>query len=125
MDNLSDYIPLIIIIGSIIYSVFKGTDKKRQEEMAKTILPGQKSGREVNQPEVFYDVKPVKKENKRKKLEEIPQPVVSPTKSKIRFESEKMIEAEYESAELSLNIEDVDEVKKAFIYSEIFNRREN
>jgi hypothetical protein len=125
MDNLSDYIPLIIIIGSIIYSVFKGTGKKREEEMAKTTLPGQEREREVNQPEVFYNVKPVKKESKKKKSEEISQPVVSPTKPKIRFESEKIIEAEYEYSELGLNIENVDEVKKAFIYSEIFNRREN
>jgi hypothetical protein len=125
MNNLSDYIPLVIIIGSIIYSVFKETGKRRREETAKTTLPGQKSGKEINRPEVFYNVEPAKNENRKKEAEVIPRPVVPSIKSKIRPESEKMIEVEHDSPEFGLNIEDVDEVKKAFIYSEIFNRREN
>jgi hypothetical protein len=126
MDNISDYIPLLIIIGSVVYSVIKGKGKQRQEEMTKTTLPGRKSGEEVNRSDVFYEVKPEKTgntENKKKKSAMIPQPVASSTKQTIRTEVENVI-IENEESEPVLNIEDMDEVKKAFIYTEIFNRRE-
>jgi hypothetical protein len=124
MDNLSDYIPLLIIIGSVIYSIVKETGKKKREEIAKTILPGRKSGEEVSPPETFHEVKSMKIETQKKKLPLISQSVISPVKQTICEGIENMA-IEYEESESLLNIEDMDEVKKAFIYTEIFNRKKN
>jgi hypothetical protein len=120
MDNVSDYIPLLIIIGSVIYSVVKGVSKQKQEETAKTTLPGRKSETKVNRPDTLYEVK---QENKKKKPAVIPQSVIPSAKQALRAEVESVM-IENEESEPILNIDDMDEVKKAFIYTEIFNRRE-
>jgi hypothetical protein len=68
MDNLSEYIPLIIIIGSIVYSIIKGGVKKKLEETAKTTLPG-KTSEETVWPENEIPPKAaVKKHVKKQKL---------------------------------------------------------
>jgi hypothetical protein len=125
MDNLSEYIPLILIVGSIIVSVIKGTGKKRQEEMAKTTLPNKKV-REITQPD--RKVSPGNFSHKQAKThsQQSSKPVKEKRDTVAKKFSEKVLsiseETEYEPP--ILDIEDSSTVKKAFIYSEIWNRKE-
>jgi hypothetical protein len=119
MDNLSNYVPLIIIIGSIIYSIVKGTNQKKQEEMAKTTLPGHKP-KEITVPEV----RPVKTVKKEKKKVAPPKPEPAVVRQVVTPPSPvEVLEVIEEQGEPVLDIGDTDEIKKAFIYTEIFNRR--
>ncbi|MDR0866360.1 MAG: hypothetical protein LBO74_15730 [Candidatus Symbiothrix sp.] len=119
MDNLSDYVPLIIIVGSIIYSIVKGTGKKRQEEMSKTTLPGHKP-KDITVP----DIQPVKAVKKTKKKAAPPKPepvVIRPVVTPAA--PVEVLSGFDEQVEPLLNIEDPDEIKKAFIYTEILRRK--
>jgi predicted ATP-dependent protease len=129
MDNLSDYVPLIIIIGSVIYSIVRGGGKKRREETAKTTLPGKTASEMVRperkiqqplfQPQSQPQSKPVKKVQKVQK-ETSPVKVQSPKLS--QKESSFLEEEEYESG--FLDIKKPENIRQAFIYSEILNRKE-
>jgi hypothetical protein len=133
MDKLSDYIPLIIIIGSIVYSIVKRGNKTREEEISKTTLPGHAGGKEITGSEVFQTdsvrdiAKPVKKENKKKKTKTsspkqtiTQKALISSVFSNDSGEKESFVE----SGEPIINMENVDDVKKAIIYTEIFSRKE-
>ncbi|MDR2085632.1 MAG: hypothetical protein LBP72_00485 [Dysgonamonadaceae bacterium] len=119
MDKLSDYIPLIIIIGSIIYSAIKGGSKKKQEEMAKTTLPGKR-----------FD-ETVRSEKNAVKKQTLPKPKVASTEKKEIFHKaakvipnvETHLVEEQEYVKPLLDIEDHEEVRRAFIYAEILNRK--
>ncbi|MCL1938149.1 MAG: hypothetical protein FWF52_07125 [Candidatus Azobacteroides sp.] len=147
MDKLSEYVPLIIIIGTIIYSVIKGSSRKKaEEELSKTTLPGHTGGEEIYFPETIEavgpskkvepaksrktvntvktikSVKTIKKEAKESKVNKTQSPIYQQTINPV---SETAIQLEPEEPEIHLfNLENVDEVKKAFIYTEIFNRKE-
>jgi hypothetical protein len=129
MDNLSDIIPFLIIVGSIIYSIVKGVGKKAKEDTAKTTLPGKTSTENYEyEKEVVYtlpkstpkeksivpSVKPVKRQEKS------PLSVSQSKKENVPFVSPPMVDND--EIDSILNISDVDEIKKAIIYSEIFNR---
>ena len=114
MDKLSDYIPLIIIIGSIIFSMIKGSRKKSEEETAKTTLPGHR-----NQPE-----RKEKTAIKKPKIKTHEPTIITPTpissESSIVSSEQKDVESTHVPF---LDSSDINEVKKAFIYTEIFNRK--
>ena len=114
MDKLSDYIPLIIIIGSIVFSVIKGLGKSQREETAKTTLPNRHS-----QPEVEIKT-PVKKPKLKTPQPSIVAKKPVPAQSSIVSSESREIEA---TTVPFLDSSDLDEVKKAFIYTEIFNRK--
>jgi hypothetical protein len=129
MDKLSEYIPLILIVGSIIVSVVSGASKKAKEETAKTTLPGRKSG------EVIPDEREIPSQNvHRKKIKK--QPVKTATPQPVKEVSESRIQAKIDSEKKSaifeeveyeppvLDVENPEAIKQAFIYSEIWNRKE-
>ena len=124
MEKLSEYIPLIIIIGSIIYSVLRGAGKASEAKTAKTTLPGYEQTEPIEISEVFPQKKPFyqvkEKKLKARKVEENPKvrrTVISPKK--------QILEEEIQNSErIVLDVADADEVRKAFIYSEILNRKE-
>ena len=114
MDKLSDYIPLIIIVGSIVYSIVKGLGKSQKEETAKTTLPKPHS-----QPEIKRKT-PIKEPEFK-----IQEPVVvtkTPSLSQPPVVFSESREAESATVPF-LDTNDLDEVKKAFIYTEIFNQK--
>jgi hypothetical protein len=130
MDNLSEYVPLIIIIGSIIYSVIKGGSKKAQQEAAKTTLPGRRAEEPVLTKENVSPKNPVKKQNspkynvaasaaKREKGK-----TLGKMNAKIIPEVEIHLQEEPEYVRPFLDVEDNEEIKRAFIYSEILNRKD-
>jgi hypothetical protein len=124
MDNLSDYVPLIIIIGSIIYSIVKGTNKKKEEELSKTTLPGRKIPVEVSTPPMNPVVRPVKKEKKKTFFPKQEPAIVHQAAAPFIRNTEPVeLEVIEEQGEPILDIEDTGEIQKAVIYAEIFNRR--
>ena len=128
MDNLSEYIPLILILGSIIYSIAKGSSKKGKEETAKTTLPG-KTARDVNQKEI-------RSPQKKKPKKEAVVPMQSkPIKKDLKKVTQKSMvsvpiiedvhqEENNQDTIPFLDTHDREEIKQAFIYSEILNRKE-
>ena len=123
MNALSEYfLPLIFVVAIVVISLRKGMDKKKEEEMAKTTLPGHKSGEEIFvwEPE---PVRPVQKLIKK------PQKIVSkPLRTPVTVPEAPStpISAAHEedTYEPILNIEENDEIKKAIIYTEIFKRKD-
>jgi len=127
MDKLSEYIPIIIILISVVFSII-GKAKKTVKATQETMLPGkavEEAANEKKQPQMFTGSYPKVFEGRPKKqtfskpevkkevmLSHIP---TSPTN--IILESE-----EEESTPFS--IEGEDDIKKAIIYSEIINRKE-
>ena len=124
MDNLSEIIPLLVVLGSIILSIAGGSKKKKPQNTAGQ--PGNPSPRnesdfpsfpfleEIKLPEKEnVIIQPVVKKSSVKK----PEPKVSPlTPSSNKFPEEV--------SEPLLNFDDLDEVKKGIIYSEILGRKE-
>ncbi|MDR2806016.1 MAG: hypothetical protein LBB85_10365 [Dysgonamonadaceae bacterium] len=114
MNTLSEFLPLIFIAAFIILSVRRGMNQKKQEEMSKTTLPGRKSGAVIPVQETVSS--PVQA-NPGKKI--TPKPVRTSSQSVLAGEKEP----EEEIIESVLNIEDPEDIKKAVIYTEIFNRK--
>ncbi|GHS99602.1 hypothetical protein FACS189421_10360 [Bacteroidia bacterium] len=85
--------------------------------MTKTTLPGRKSGEIITIPETV----PVKKtKEKIKAPKPVHQSMITPVEQIIPVE----MEDSDEFGEAVLNIEDVEDIKKAVIYTEIFNRKD-
>ena len=129
MDNLSDYVPLILILGSVIYSIVKGMGKKGEEETAKTTLPG-KTAKEVGTKEMKS---PQKKKSKKKVVVPIQtNPIKKDSKKAIQRPNVAPISISEDVTHVENNQEtipyldthDREEIKQAFIYSEILNRKE-
>ena len=136
--DISDLAPLIIIVGSIVYSIITNVGKGKQQETAKTTLPGKK---EVKLPEILREKYPPQKSNKEiqikktkaqenivtqeKKVKTTSQFVHTPHKV-IKTEPVSALKTDNEKEVLApiLDLEDTDEIKKAFIYTEILNRKE-
>ena len=121
---LSEYlIPLIFIVVIVVRLLRRGTDKQRAEEMAKTTLPGHRSGEMIDIWEPA-PAPPVQK-NAAKKTQ---QPVSNPLRTPINIPEASSVPIIAVNEEVSyepvLNIEDTDDIKKAIIYTEIFKRKE-
>lgn len=118
MDNLSEYIPLLIIVASAIISIVR----KTRQQARKISLPEDILEPEEPQP-CFVPEKPIAE----KKLAATPvyHKIRTPAK-KVPADYKKTIEMpnvdEYES--ISIDLSDPEEMKKAVIYSEIFNRKD-
>ncbi|MDR2621094.1 MAG: hypothetical protein LBC48_00760 [Dysgonamonadaceae bacterium] len=115
MDKLSEYIPLLIIIASVIISLI---GKKKRP--VKEILFPEEVFPEIEQPPLVHEPIPEKK-------------IVKPVSQKIHIPEKKQHPVykknvdnndidEYESTNIDLS--DPEEMKKAIIYSEIFNRKD-
>lgn len=118
--EISDLIPLVVIVGSIIYSIITNTGKKKQTE--KTMLPGKidiespKVLNDENYKNPIFEKKEIQKETKK-----------APTqikKKNIPKETTSLPIEDNESENFSFAFDDTEEVKKAIIYSEIFNKKE-
>jgi len=114
---MSTIITVLVIFGFVVRFLLKNTTVKPDEEMEKTTLPGRHSGEPLRQP-------------LREKA--APSPTPSPEKQPVNYrlhvpqeaESAPLLEAvKEEEVAPVLNINDAEELKKAIIYSEIFNSR--
>jgi len=122
MNKIGDYIPLIIIALTFIYSFVKGAKKKvSEEEVGKTTLP-----KGLPQKNVVY------RPESQPKPQAQPQ-VVSRTQVTAKKQPEVFKRSEEQSpisigeitdnTGISLDFSDSEELKRGIIYSEIFNRR--
>jgi hypothetical protein len=108
MDHLSEYIPLLIIIASVIISIVR----KSKQPAEKVDMPEDTFEPEEPQP-YFVREEPVSRKTP------------TPTQKK-SANYKKVVETpevnEYES--INIDLSDQEEMKKAIIYSEIFNRKD-
>jgi hypothetical protein len=119
--SLSEYLfPLIILAAFVLISVRKGKDKKNLEEMEKTMLPGRKSGDLLDVPETAQ-ASPVQKKKKKPQQPAI-KPLLAPVD--IPVSTSVVEDGEADFNEPVLDIEDMDNIKKAVIYTEIFKRKD-
>jgi hypothetical protein len=130
MDNLSEYVPLIIIIGSIIYSVVKGGMKKAQEETAKTTLPGRTSRETVLKERRIPSENAVKtqkppKHDSASAVKKEQRETLGKVKAKVMPETTMLVTEEPGYVKPVLDVDDTEEIKRAFIYSEILNRKDD
>ncbi|MDH8702183.1 hypothetical protein M2138_001543 [Dysgonomonadaceae bacterium PH5-43] len=124
--NEGDLITLILIVGSIVYSIIKGVVKsKPAEDLSKTTLPGVK---EVDKPMVFdvYDEieeqeEPIKISSRESKLERA---VTQRTKTTKSSPNTNILEEDTDTQSSIIDLGDIDELKKGIIYAEILNRKE-
>ena len=113
MESLSEYIPLLLIVGSIIVSVISGSRKKKVKESRETYTPKESSVPEFNPHAARYE---------KKKETPVLQKISSkPSDSK---QSKKIVLPEEEPSKPFVDVSDLDEIKKAVIYTEIFTRKE-
>ncbi len=140
MDKLSDFLPLLIIIVSVIISIVQSSNKKKAErDMKNTTLPkGIPSERPLGSPvvnlpkmkSVTVDSVPEKKVEKRQALQtafnpEIKRAVPSISVPLVSEPEMQTLDAEISDvSEFVFDAANTDELKKAVIYSEVLNRRE-
>ncbi len=132
MDKLSDIVPLLIIIGSLIVSVIQSSNKKKrqQQDMRKTMLPKGVYDQKESEPDpVIPQFKPGK-EIRQKKDKVRLQPTVDTFNPEVKrvvapvSEMQNFQDPEPVNSGFVLNFSDMDELKRAVIYSEIINRKE-
>ncbi|MDR3061330.1 MAG: hypothetical protein LBU57_04350 [Dysgonamonadaceae bacterium] len=133
MDKLSDFIPLLIIVGSIVISIAQSSNKKKaKQDMQKTMLPKgipvekSKEIPSVNLPKMKSMSSEMEKEEKKTKIRPV-QEVFNPEVERVltTVPESRALESEVpESPGFMFDTTDTDELKKAVIYSEIINRKE-
>ncbi len=123
MEKIGEYLPLIIIVVSFIYSIVKKTSKIEREKTENTTLPGNSP----QQTRTTSVANPILKKSTRIEKKEQRKEIVQKEQTQERLVSSVTEVDEFpETVEDSL-LSDLsgnrDELKKAIIYSEIFNRK--
>ena len=121
MDKISEYIPLLIILVSLIITAV-GKKKKSGKITQETVFPGETAGdffEESNFPQTFSGSyqKPVVEKPK----EQIHR---KPEKKITTFPATSVILDSEEEGNSPFSFEDEDDVMKAIVYTEIINRKE-
>ena len=133
MDKLSEFIPLLIIVVVAIVSSIQSSNKKKEEqEKKKTMLPkGIPTERPSGAPVVSLPkmesvvVTPSVQEKKREMTQSAAiafNPEV--TRSVMSDSEDHILDEVVETRSAILDTANIDELKKAVIYSEILNRKE-
>lgn len=134
MEKIGDYIPLIIIALSFIYSIVRKAGKKAGD-LNKTTLPdglpqrNTATARQVKPqsvPTVQLQAVPYTQVKKKKQPEisaSFSNSEVSTVFSNNERQSSMSVGEITDDTGISLDFSDMDEVKKGIIYSEIFNRK--
>ncbi len=103
---------VIIVVGSIIYSIWQGTRKSKGEASSST------TDAEDEEPESWIqDAEEACEPNTSTKAAQEGESTVTP------IGKEEEIQLEEEQADVEIDLTDEDEAKKAFIASEIFNKK--
>ena len=124
MDVLTgSFSPLVIVVAIVALLLRKGLSKRREEDMVKTSLPGRTDG-EVIPVWESTPAPPVQKAAKNKQ-QPLAKPLRTPVNIPVAPPSTPIVaEIEETAYEPVLNIENMDDIKKAVIYTEIFYRKE-
>ena len=122
MDKLSEYLPLLIILVSLVFTVI-GKKKKQGEITQKTTLPGQTAGEflEDSSQRPFTGL-PQQFEEKPKK-QVFHKQEVKPEKGVSSFFSAPVFHESEEEDTLSFSFEE-DDAMRAIVYAEIINKKE-
>jgi len=123
MDKLSEYLPLLIILVSLVFTVMG--KKKKQDVTQETTLPGKTAGKPVDErktPQILTDSYP-KTVNKKSDRQVFQKTEIKPEKGITPFSSTPAILDSEEEGNSSFSFEEND-VIQAIIYSEIINRKE-
>ena len=119
MEKIGDYIPLIIIALTFIYSFFKKVSKKVSENEADiTILPNDIPKKEISVPQVKMKAQPLVYKSIENKLQENTTPFLENTTQPLT-----VVDEISEENGFVLNFDNAEELKKGIIYAEIFNRK--
>lgn len=125
MDKLSDYIPFLIILVSLVFTVI-GKKKKQDEVTEKTTLPGKTSGEYGRErksiPTLTTSYQKVSEEKPKK--QPIRQPEIKQEKSIAFISPAPAVPESEKEGYSSFSFENEDDVMKAIIYAEIINRKE-
>jgi len=122
MENIGEYLPLIIIAFSLVYSLVRKARKKaEEEEISKTKLPKDLPQRDVVlEPQVksmpqTQTVTYTQPSNKK-------QPQIS--RAAFNNEQSPILMGEItDGTGISFDFSDIDELRKGIVYAEIFNRK--
>lgn len=131
MENLSEIIPLLIIVVSIVLSAVSSSKKKKAESAQRNSVPNAPSPQAKRSPnEILWDERKetLEKENIR---QTVAQPVYK-QKNATKYYSQNFMSEKESKTVMSeegysqpyIDVSDLDEVKKAVIYTEIFTRKE-
>ena len=124
MDKLSEYLPVIIILVSIVFTII-GKIKKQEKITEATTLPGHQAGEVIDEdslPRPFTG-------SYRKIVEEKPkkqvfyQPEIKQRKEITPISSTPIVLESEDEEDSSFSFEE-DDVVRAIIYTEIINRKE-
>jgi hypothetical protein len=127
MDKLSEYVPLLIILASIILSFARKGKKKRIET---TALPNRE---DEYSPKTYSWDEPEKVQEKPVEVKQVQKKSIIPTPNRhvvtakqgnvFSQKSTPSFDWDEEPNDSYIDISDMDEVKKAIVYSEIFSRK--
>jgi hypothetical protein len=121
MDKLSDFLPIIIFIALFVVSVSRGNKKKVVTH--ETTIPGRRPAE--NKP-VIQKPRPAPAFSEKPEIQATVHTPIIPQASKIKpapEQKEFVIETAEENSTPFLNLSDMDELKKALIYTEIFKTK--
>ena len=125
MEKIGDYIPLIIIALSLIFTIVRKAGKK-EEDTNKTTLPNGSSQEDKPFEDIIFE-RQVQPQSVRTAVKKKQQPDLNPavlsSLNRNERQSSMLVEEIADNPEISLDFNDVDELKRGIIYSEIFNRK--
>ena len=131
MDKLSDFLPLLLIVGSVVISIVQSSNKKKKAEQAKkeAMVPkGATTKRPLGVPVVSLPkMRSIPLVQDRMEREELASTIFNPEVNRSVQTISKEEDVLDEVAEVNSFIFDTastDELKKAVIYSEILNKKE-
>jgi hypothetical protein len=114
MNELADYLPLFLFIAAFVFiSARKGAKKQTEEEPETTPAPQTEQRQARKAPK--REARPIIAQPPLQTLEE--------TDENHFPQGKKRMEVEENIAPPLLNAKDLDEIKKAIVYSEIFNHK--
>ncbi|MDL2223211.1 hypothetical protein LJB98_03835 [Bacteroidales bacterium OttesenSCG-928-M11] len=120
MKDIADYIPLFLIIGSIILSFFQGKKKKEKDKLPQEQpipYPDVEIEEDMYIPEAIV-VEPL--------VDKLPKKETTSKTTSQRVDRKKRQHSAIseDDSSVDLDFSGIDELKKAIIYSEIINRKE-
>jgi len=127
MDKLSEYIPIVIILVSIVFSII-GKKKKPEKVTQETTLPGKTVGEFIDKMELPRTESNSNQKftgEKTKKQTVSRAEIITKNKPLPSFSSEiGNLEIEDENVNSSFSFENEEDVRQAIIYAEIINKRD-
>lgn len=144
MDNLNDWLYVIFLVIAAVSGLFSGKKKKKEDievlgQPGRKIVPEEKQASEKGFWEILQEMQketPSPMEAPKKKKQKKQQPVAAPTTSPFLTAESSIPNSIAKQAPMSAfaiqeeksildecDFHDITELKKAIVYSEIFNRK--